>query len=374
MRIAAVSIAVLLLSSCSNNGVEQVSTTSESILAASVCPETIKIQTDQAPSAEMGFLYQLFSSKYTVNSVDQTVTGDINSGITDLASSQLQIRHGGASTKYEKVSSLLHSNSEFLAGLVDTDEAVDLAQVFPTKALFAPFQKSPDIIYWNPEQYPTAKTIADHNSWDVRVIYADGAYFMDHLTKTKQLKPTQPVNTFDGTPIPFLASAGVMLQQGLSTIDPYAYRNVYRDWMKEIAYQYIHDAGWTPYANSFSATPSQISKHSKCFEILIPALQNAQINFFSSPENSIARIVDTVAQFDGYWQYSASQARAAVEIMRRDLLVANGDDNVLGTFNNERVKALMESFYFSRNEPQTQNIAASEFFTNEFLDTSVAFE
>lgn len=365
-------VAVLIGGCTTTNSMSQ--TTTAQSAHSGTCPETIVVHTNEMPMSDAGFLYQLLSTDYSIDPVSQTITAQISSLDTQLNTSRIEIRHGGQVTDFEQVPSILHNDNSVLLGLVDTDEAIALAGSYPTQALLAPFHISPDIIYWNPDLYPTATNIADHNSWDVRVMYLDGAYFMQHLLATEQLKSPQPVNTFDGTPIPFIASGGMFLQQGLSTVDPYAYRHIYRDWMKDIAYQYVHKAGWQPYAMSVSATPANIARHSSCLKILIPALQQALVDFLSNPEPAIARIVDTTRQFNTTWNYSPDQARAAIEIMVTDRLADNGTDNVLGSFDLQRVSDLLAAFRRAIPNVVSSDVTAKQIVTNEYLDTSISLK
>ena len=370
MKLRGIVIVVLVLTSCTS------ATTSVSDTTVSnhsgPCPETIVIQVHDSPMSEMGFLYHILSSDYIVDPVAQSVTARLSTDNSELNSSRIQIRHSGQVTNFEQVSSLLHRDNSILLGLIDTDESIALSNTFPTQALFAPLQKSPDIVYWNPDVYPLATTIADHNSWDIRVMYADGAYYMDHLLATQQLKSTQPLNTYDGTPIPFIASGGSLLQQGISTVDPYAYRYIYRDWMKDISYQYVHQTGWQPYALSVSATPDHITRHKKCFEELIPALQTGLRDFLDSPSSSIAKMVDAVRQLNTTWTYTPDQAQAAVDIMIADGLSANGLDNVLGSFDSSRVTTLITSFRQALPNVPIANVTAQQLATNEFLDSTIS--
>jgi hypothetical protein len=363
----------VLVGGCTNTIATSQTTTAQSENLG-LCPDTIVIHTNEMPMSDVGFLYQLLSTDYTIDPTSQSINAQISSNDVRLAASRVEIRHGGLVTNFEQVPSILHSDNSVLLGLVDTDEAIALASSFPTQALFAPFHISPDIIYWNPDLYPTANDIADHNSWDIRVMYADGAYFMRHLLATEQLKAPQPVNTFDGTPIPFIASGGMFLQQGLSTVDPYAYRHIYRDWMKDIAYQYVHKAGWQPYAMSVSATPVNVARHGSCLKVLIPALQQALKDFLVDPEPAIARVVDAARQFNTTWNYSPDQARAAIDIMVTDRLADNGTDNILGSFDLQRVSDLLAAFRRAIPNVVSSDVTAELIVTNEYLDTSISLK
>jgi hypothetical protein len=142
--------------------------------------------------------------------------------------------------------------------------------------------------------------------------------------------------------------------------------------MKDISYDYVHQSGWQPYALSVSTTPQQLTRHVKCFEVLIPALQNGLRDFINSPASTIARVVDAVRRFNTTWSYTPDQAQAAIDIMMRDGLTAHGSDNVLGSFNKDRLTTLLASFRQALPNVPTSEITAEQLATNEFLDSSIS--
>jgi hypothetical protein len=144
--------------------------------------------------------------------------------------------------------------------------------------------------------------------------------------------------------------------------------------MKDIAYQYVHKAGWQPYAMSVSATPANIARHSSCLKILIPALQQALVDFLSNPEPAIARIVDTTRQFNTTWNYGPDQARAAIDIMVTDRLADNGTDNILGSFDLQRVSDLLAAFRRAIPNVVSSDVTAEQIVTNEYLDTTISLK
>ena len=79
----------------------------------------------------------------------------------------------------------------------------------------------------------------------VKVRYFDGAAYMDYLIQSGQLDKGQTDGSYDGTPANFVAAGGKDAQQGFASAEPYFYEKVLKDWGKPIAYQLIHDAGWT---------------------------------------------------------------------------------------------------------------------------------
>ena len=338
-----------------------------------VCPAKVILQTDWNPESEHGMLYQLIGPGYEVDTEKVAVRGDLvaNGQPTGV---QVEVRPGGPAVGYQQVTALLYQDPEIMLGFTSTDEAVSNSVEKPTKAVFAPFVKNPQIIMWDPATYPEAKTIADLKEPGVKVRYFDGAAYMDYFTANGILDKKQTDGTYDGTPASFVASGGKDAQQGFGTAEPYFYEKVLKDWMKPVAYQYIHDAGWTAYASSLGGTPESLSKNAECLKKLVPIMQQALADYVKSPDTTNAMILDAVNQINNGWVYDAGQAAASVEKQLSDGLVANGTDGTLGSFDIQRVTdfiALAEPVYAKTGAKVKEGLTAEDIVTNEFLDPTI---
>ena len=338
-----------------------------------VCPAKVILQTDWNPESEHGMLYQLIGPGYEVDTEKVAVRGDLvaNGQPTGV---QVEVRPGGPAVGYQQVTALLYQDPEIMLGFTSTDEAVSNSVEKPTKAVFAPFVKNPQIIMWDPATYPEAKTIADLKEPGVKVRYFDGAAYMDYFTANGILDKKQTDGTYDGTPASFVAAGGKDAQQGFGTAEPYFYEKVLKDWMKPVAYQYIHDAGWTAYASSLGGTPESLSKNAECLKKLVPIMQQALADYVKSPDTTNAMILDAVNQINNGWVYDAGQAAASVEKQLSDGLVANGTDGTLGSFDIQRVTdfiALAEPVYAKTGAKVKEGLTAEDIVTNEFLDPTI---
>jgi len=343
-------------------------------LAAAGCPATVNIQTDWFPEAEHGNLYNLIGAAYTIDAKKLTVTGDLISG-GKTTGVQVQVRAGGPAIGYGRPIAAMYEDPEILLGFVGTDEAVSQSTAKPSLAVAAPFTINPQIIMWDPISHPDVKTIADLKEPGVKVRYFQDADYMKFLIQSGQLDEKQTDDTYDGSPAAFIASGGKDAQQGFGTAEPYAYKNMFKDWMKDVSYQYVHDAGWTAYAQSLAAIPANIEKYDSCLKVLVPVIQQAMVDYIDSPSAANAIIIDAVTTYNQDWTYTAGQAEAAVAKMQTDKLVANSPDGTLGSFDIDRITKFIKTatpVYSATGAKVKEGLTATDMVTNEYIDMSIS--
>lgn len=370
-------IAALTLAACGGSNSAAPDTTAAAAtgvdLVAAGCPATVSLQTDWNPEAEHGNLYQLVGPGYTVDKAKLRVTGDLMAG-GKTTGVKVEIRAGGPAIGYSQVTAELYKDPSILLGFTSTDEAVAHSTDFPTQAVVAPFNINPQIIMWDPATYPDVKTIADLKATGAKVRYFDGAAYMDYFTATGILDKKQVDATYDGAPASFIAAGGKDTQQGFGTAEPYFYQNVLKDWMKPVAYQYIHDAGWTAYAQSLGGTPANIAKYDTCLTALVPVIQQAALDYVGAPDTANAIILDAVTQYNNGWVYDAGQAKAAVAKMQEDKLIANSPDGTLGSFDMDRVTAFIATatpVFTSTGAKVKDGLVADDIVTNKYINPAI---
>jgi hypothetical protein len=371
-------IAALTLAACGGSDTAAPDTTAAAAtgvdLVAAGCPATVSLQTDWNPEAEHGNLYQLVGPGYTIDKAKQRVTGDLMAG-GKTTGVKVEIRAGGPAIGYSQVTAELYKDPSILLGFTSTDEAVSHSgDDFPTIAVVAPFNINPQIIMWDPVTYPDVKTIADLKATGAKVRYFDGAAYMDYFTSTGILDKKQVDGTYDGSPASFIAAGGKDAQQGFGTSEPYFYKNVLKDWMKDVGYQYIHDAGWTAYAQSLGGTPANITKYDSCLAALVPVIQQAALDYLAAPDATNALILEAVNQYNNGWVYDAGQAKAAVAKMQEDNLIANSPDGTLGSFDMDRVTAFIATaapVFTSTGSEVKEGLVADDIVTNKYINPAI---
>jgi len=343
---------------------------------ATICPETVTIQTDWMPEAEHGFLYQMVGKGYTIDKAKAVVTGPLVDSKGNDTGVKIAIQSGGAAQNFQSVTSIMYQNDGILLGYVYTDEAIQNSATFPTVAIESGYEKNPQMIMWDPATYPDATGIADLGKAGVKVRYFGGAAYMDFLTSTGVLSKDQVDGSYTGDPSLFVTDEGKSAQQGFGSAEPYTYEKDLDTWLKPVKYQYINDVGWKNYAESIATKPENVTKYAECFKKLVPIIQQASVDYVTSPATANAVILDAAGQFgaDFGWSYTQGAADYGVATIKADGLVANGTDGVMGSFDMARVNDLIAKaipVYTAQDSPPKEGLKAEDIVTNEFLDTSI---
>lgn len=339
--------------------------------ALSDCPAEVVIQTDWFPEPEHGGLYEAVdAAKAEVDAKKGYYTGPL---LADPSVS-LQIRAGGPFVGYQADTALLYQDADIMLGYVNTDEQVKLSDSQPTLAVMAPLAKSPQILMWDPEQYDF-KSLEDIGKSDAKVLYFQGASYIDWMLGKGWVKESQLDSGYDGSPTRFVSEKGIV-QQGFATSEPYQYENELAEWKKPVSYLMIADAGFEGYSQPLVGIPSVIKDNSACLKQLIPVLQQAQADYINDPVATNAAITDYLVKMDSFWQISAERAANAVDLMKSLKIVEDGTDGTLGSFDEARMQSNLELFsdiYSKQNITLKDGLKTSDLYTNEFLDPSISY-
>jgi hypothetical protein len=343
-------------------------------LAAAGCPADIKIQTDWNPESEHGHLYQLLGSDYTIDSSVKSVTGPLMAS-GEYTGVDVTILAGGPAVGYAQPNAQLYADPSIFMAYVGTDEAIAHSGDLPTVGVFAPLEKDPQMIMWDPATYPDAESIADLGKAGVTIRVFGGGTYIDYFVGAGILSADEVDATYDGLPAVFVSEAGKIAQQGFASAEPYIYENEVPEWGKPVKYQLINDAGYPKYAAVMSVIPENIDKYSDCLTALVPVLQQAELDFFADPAATNKLILELVDAYDTGWVYSQGVADFSVETLKAEL-VGNGEDDTLGNLDEARVQALYDivmPIYTAGGLPVKDGLKATDIYTNQFVDPSLGF-
>jgi hypothetical protein len=378
--IGALAATALLLSACSSGSsategdeTAAAQTVGDIDLAAAGCPATVVIQTGWNPEAEHGHLYEMLGDDYTIDATNKLVSGPLMAG-DEYTGVDVEIRAGGPATGYQTVSSLMYTDPDILLGYVSTDESIAQSAEMPTTAVFAAHDISPLMIMWDPATYPDAEGVEDLVEAGAVIRYFDGTAYMEYLTSAGIIPADQTDGSYDGTPASFVAATGKDAQQGYASAEPYVYENEVESWMKPVEYQLIDELGFRPYQDPLVVRSDDVSGASDCLTALVPVLQQAEVDYFESPDATNSLILDLVDQYDTGWVYTQGVADYSVETMLSEGISGNGDNDTLGDFDEERVQDLMDKVlpvYATQGITVADDLAPGDLVTNEFIDTSI---
>ena len=341
-----------------------------------VCPANVVIQTDWNPESEHGHLYQLLGPDPVIDSQNKSVSGPLYAS-GEYTGVNVEIRSGGPAIGFQTVTSQMYTDPDIMLGYVTTDEAIQLSADMPTTAVFAPLDKSPLMIMWDPETYSSAKTIQDVVGAGAVVRYFGGSAYMEYLTSAGIIPPAQADGSYDGTPASFIASGGKDAQQGFASAEPYIYANEVADWMKPVDYELIHDTGYEPYQSAMAVRTEDLAADSDCLKALVPVLQQAEVDYFADPAPVNTLVLDLVDKFDTGWVYSQGVADYSVKTMIDEGIVGNGPNSTLGDFDDDRLSTFFDTvvpIFDGLGTPPADGLAVSDIYTNEFIDSSIGLK
>ena len=364
-------VAVGALSACGgdDDGGSSGASGGEGVLSG-VCPETIAIQTDWFPEAEHGALYEMLGDDYTVDTEKKIVSGTLIDSAGKDTGVTLEVRTGGPAIGFQPVSATMAADDSITLGYASTDDQAFSYDEIPLLSVVAPIEINPQIIMWDPETYPDVKTIADLGKEGITLnVFAGGTYLevfkAEGVVSEDQIDPS-----YDGSPTRFISEGGKIAQQGFASAEPWQYKNEFKEWGKDVAYQLIHDAGFQIYAASLAIRAADKDKLSDCLKLFVPIVQQAAIDFVNSPDRANAIIVDAVAKYADFWVYGEGVAKYSVETQKKLGLTGNGPDKTLGNFDMDRAnKALQQMKDAGLKVPA--DLKAEDLYTNEFINPDI---
>jgi len=381
LRVAAAAAVVLALNACSGDGdnANQSAGPTQSAAAGGsqdlrgACPQTIVFQKDWQPESEHGVLYNLLGPGYQVDTGKKKVRGPLVSGGVDTGV-KIEIRTGGPAVGFQPVPALMYTDKSIHIGFVATDEAVQYSVNQPTTAIMAQLEVSPLAILWDQGEHPDFKTIADVGQSDTKVLYTKGLTYMDYLTGTGLLRPSQLDGSYTGAPDLFIANKGKAALQGFITSEPYLYEKEIKQWGKPLKGQLVNDTGYPSYFSSLSIRSGDKQQLSGCLSRLVPILQKSQVDFVKNPEPAIKVILDLVKKYNTGWQYSQGLAEFSAAQMLSQGVVSNGGDKTLGNFDLKRVQRIIDittPIFTGQRKPVKDGLKPEDIATNDFIDSSI---
>jgi hypothetical protein len=346
----------------------------EQLSLKDVCPGTIVLQTDWVPEAEHGAVYQLIGPGAKINAGKKRITGPLVASGKDTGV-KLEVRAGGPAIGFQQVSAQMYLDQSINLGYVFTDEAAQNSAKQPTLAVVTPLDINPQMIMWDPASHPEFNTIVDIGQTDTKVLYFQGATYMEYLVGSGILRRNQVDGSYDGAPATFISSGGEVAQQGFATSEPYIYQHSLPQWQKPVKFQLINDTGYPVYASAVSIRPADKDKLAPCLKKLVPILQQAQIDYVKNP-TAVNKLLVKLNKEEYKTGYPYDEGLAAFTAQQELKLgiVGNGPDQTLGNFDMNRIKRVIDvvtPIFVAQKKPVKQGLKPEDLVTNEFIDTNI---
>jgi hypothetical protein len=334
------------------------------------CPNPLVFQTDWFPEPEHGALYNLTAGEGSIDAESGRFSGPLAADPSII----IEIRAGGPFIGFQQTVALMATDDDIFLGYVNTDEAVQNYEDFPTTAVVSPLEINPQMIMWDPDTYDIAGW-DDVRGTDAVVNTFAGAAYTEWLVGAGIIDEDQLDPSYDGGPARFIAEQGDILQQGFASQEPFNYENIFTDWGKPVDFLLIHDSGFPIYQGAVAILDSRLDDDADaCLSAFVPLIQQSAVDFQNDPVATNAAIVQAVVDLDSFWQLTDDSVANSVRVMTDLGLVSNGPDDTLGNFDLDRVADIITAI--REQVPSVtvlEGLTAEDLVTNEFIDPSIGF-
>lgn len=335
---------------------------------AAACGRKLVLQTDWFPEPEHGGLYQVIGPNGKVNKERGAYIGPI--GDTGV---ELEIRAGGPFSGNQQVSSLIYQDPTIFGGFVNTDEAVQLSGKLPTVGVFTLLDISPSALMWDPAKYQF-KSFADIGKSQAKVLYFEGTAFMTYLIGKGDIREDQADPSYDGSPSRFVTE-GDIVQEAFATNEPYKYEHDIKEWNKPVDFLLVSDSGYQPYPENIAVRPETLKEKAGCLRLLVPILQQAQVDYVRNPGPVNGALLREVEELDTEWTLSPGGVADAVDKMLKLKIVNNSPLGSLGSYDLPRVERMIDLLtpIYEKEKITTvkAGLKAADIATNEFIDPNI---
>ena len=338
-----------------------------------VCPDNIGIQLQWQPQADMGALFTMLGPGYRVDEMDKSVTGPLVAGGKDTGV-DITLKSGGPAIGFQSVTSQLYVDDTVMLGVVHGDQLIAAASSQPVVGVTPTLKYSPAILMWDPATHSDWKSLEDIGKSDATVVVSKDQIFPQWMVAQGLLDRSQIDTSFDGGPSRFVADPTIV-QQGFANSDPYLYENEIPAWGKPVSYGLIKDAGYDIYASNMSVRADKLTEYSPCLDKLVPIIQQAGVDYITSPDATNKVIVDVISQDQTYSPYTIGEATFSADLLREKGLLANEDNESFGVYDEARTSsnvAELTTILAATGNTVPSTMTAQQLFTNEFTDPSIS--
>jgi hypothetical protein len=331
------------------------------------CPPRIVIQTDWFPQAEHGGIYELLGDDASTDKDTGATLGSlvVRGEPTGL---ELEIRAGGPFLQSPVVTEM-YADDDIMFGYVGSDVAVSRFADAPTVAVFNALNVNPQVLLWNADRHPAGATL-EQVAEVVSAIYVFGEpSWVRHLEAEGIIDATKVDSGYQGNPL--LATEDVV-HQGFVTSEPYTYANLETGPIAT-GHVLIHDLGWTNYPQNLAVRADRLDNLRPCLQVLVPVLQQAQLDYIANPDRTNARIVGAVQALDSWWSQSMGSTNDSVNQQVNLGIIGNGSTPTFGDLEADRLNNFIALLLPILREQgiDAPDVTASDISTNEFLDPAI---
>jgi hypothetical protein len=306
-----------------------------------VCPEKLVIQTDWFPELEHGGTYQLIGTEGTISKDLVNYSGPVQPQYAVGGLKEIEIN----TIKFDKANAsvLLDGEADFAyitaADVIRDASAVDMVMIAKT------LDKDPQMVMWDPAQFDI-QTPEDIAASGAPVVHFPGTGYIDYMIGQGYMTADQSDPSYDGSDAKFVATNGGIIQQGFATNEVFKYENeiAWKDGAPaDVDFFTVGDMGFNNYPAVITMMRSRMEELDACLTLLVPAMQQAWIDFLNDPTPIMDKMIEINEVHDGFWGLSASINEGGFALVESDGYAVNSPDGTYCSLDEARMQELYDT-------------------------------
>jgi len=343
-----------------------------------VCPQNLVIQTDWWPEIEHGGTYQLMGEGGEADASLFTYSGPIDPAYAVGGIETVEIRAGGEAIEFQPVAVVMQTDRDITLGYINSDDAIQSAPTVQVTGVATTLEINPQMLMWDPEQTEIDPSDpASIAASGARVLHFPGVAYVEWLIANGFMDESQSDPNYGGDASQWITDSGSFIQQGFATNEIYKYENL-EPWKDgepaPVDYVIMHELGWQPYPAAQSVLTERLDELSPCLEVLVPALQQAWVDYLDDPTPVSEELIEVTEVYNNFWTISTELNERGLEMFETDGYGANGPDDTYGNFDPDRMQTLFDEFAVvlaDRGIELPEDFSVEDVYTNEFIDDSI---
>lgn len=308
--------------------------------SSDACPSKIVIQTDWFPELEHGGTYQLIGTEGTISKDSVNYSGAVQEkyavgGLEEIEINTVRFDKAGSAILLDGEADMAYIN---MSDVIKDSAAVDMVAIAKT------LDKDPQMVMWDPTQFDIQEP-ADIAATGADVLHFPGTSYIDYMIASGIMTADQDVPTYDGSDAQFVASNGGIIQQGFATNEVYKYENEI-NWKDgapaDVSFFTVADMGFDNYPAAITMMRDRVEELDACLKLLVPAMQQAWIDFLNDPEPIMNKLIEINEVHDGFWGLTEAVNAAGIALVESDGFAVNSPDGTYCSFDEGRVQGLYD--------------------------------
>jgi hypothetical protein len=337
--IALASVTTIALAACGSDSDESSGDAGDTgDTGDSNCPSELVIQTDWFPELEHGGTYQLIGPDGTADKDTVSYSGPVQEQYAVSGLETLTI----STVKQDKSQASSLADGDADMAYIPTSDIIKDSGAIPLVAIAKTLDQDPQMVMWDPTQNDIQEP-ADFAATGAQVLHFPGNSYIDYMISQGFITEDQPNPSYDGSDSAWVADTGSFIQQGFATNEIYKYENdiAWKDsGPADVSFFTVGELGFDNYPAAITMLESRVDELDSCLTELVPAMQQAWIDFLDDPKPITDAMIGINEAHDGFWALSEGLNEAGMALVDSEDFAVNSPDGTYCSFDPARMETL----------------------------------